>query len=77
MSTIEEIEQAIEELPRLELERLTDKLIARREAEWDKQIEKDANTGKLDALWANAEKEIESGETMSLDEFLDHQELSG
>ena len=77
MSTVEEIERAIEELPQGEIKKLTDRLIARREAAWDQQIESDAASGKLDALWAEAEKEIDAGETMTLDEFLDHKELQG
>lgn len=76
MSTVEEIEAAIEELTPEEARKLTDRLLARRESEWDARIEKDAEAGRLDGLWAEAEKEIEAGETTSLDAFLDHQKLS-
>lgn len=77
MSTVEEIEEAIGKLPRKEFWALTDKLIVAREAAWDCQLEHDAAEGRLDALWAEAEKEIEAGETVPLDEFLDDQELPG
>ena len=76
MSTVEEIEAAIEELQPEEVRDLTDRLLERREAEWDAQIEADAKAGRLDTLWAAAEKEIHAGKTTSLDAFLDHEKLS-
>ncbi len=75
MSTVEEIEKAIGCLPREEFWKLTDRLIERRESAWDSQIAADATAGRLDSLWAEAEKEIEAGETQSLDAFLDDQKL--
>jgi hypothetical protein len=75
MSTFEEIEKAIGGLPRSDFWKLTDKLIARREADWDAQIEADAASGRLDALWDAAEKEIEAGETQPLDAFLGNEKL--
>lgn len=75
MSTIEEIEEAIGALPSEDFWKLTDKLIAMREAAWDDQLEADAAFGRLDALWAQAEKEIEAGESQALDAFLGHQKL--
>jgi len=75
MSTVEEIEKAIGGLPREDFWKLTDRLIERRESAWDAQIEADAKAGRLDALWSEAEKEIEAGETQSLDAFLDDQKL--
>ncbi len=76
MSTVEEIEKAIGDLPREDFWKLTDRLMEKREAAWDAQIAADAASGRLDALWAEAEKEIEAGETQSLDAFLDDQKLS-
>ena len=58
MSTVEEIEKAIGDLPRDAFWKLTDKLIERREAAWDAQLELDVAAGSLDALWAQAEQEI-------------------
>jgi len=75
MSTVEEIEAAIVSLPRGEFWKLTERLVAQREALWDQQLELDVQAGKLDALWATAEQEIESGKTQPLDEFLGHQKL--
>lgn len=75
MSTVEEIEKAIGDLPRDAFWKLTDKLIERREAAWDAQLELDAASGSLDALWAKAEQEIDAGETQALDAFLDHKKL--
>lgn len=57
MSTVEEIEEAIGGLPREDFWKLTDRLIEQREAAWDAQIEADAASGRLDILWAVAEKE--------------------
>ena len=71
MSTVTEIESAIQQLPRDEFWRLTDRLIALREEEWDRQIEHDAKNGKLDPLWERAKADIEAGRAKPLDEFLD------
>jgi len=43
----------------------------RRETDFDRQIEADAKAGRLDALWAEAEKEIAEGKARPLDELLD------
>lgn len=75
MRTVEEIEEAIDGLPSEAFWKLTDKLIAQREAAWDAQMEADAASGRLDAFWAEAEKEIEAGQVQSLDAFLGHQKL--
>jgi len=71
MRTVDEIEKAIGGLPREDFWKLTDKLIEKREATWDAQIEADEASVRLDALWAEAEKEIEAEEAQSLDAFLD------
>ncbi len=75
VSTIQEIEAAIAQLPDEDYRQLMRRLEERRNAAWDRQMEEDAANGNLDKLWAQAEKEIEEGETMPLDEFLRHQEL--
>jgi hypothetical protein len=75
MSTVEEIEKAIGSLPRKEFWKLTDQLIARREEAWDAQLEADTAAGRLDALWSEAEKEIDAGQSQSLDAFLGHHKL--
>tara|TARA_B110000285_G_scaffold93706_1_gene107101 strand:+ start:601 stop:753 length:153 start_codon:yes stop_codon:yes gene_type:complete len=50
-------------------------LIARREQAWDAQLEADTAAGRLDTLWSEAEKEIDAGQSQSLDAFLGHQKL--
>lgn len=75
MSTVEEIAQAISELPREEFWRLTDRLVELRDKVWDKEIDEDFAAGRLDALWQEAEKEIAVGEVISLDEFLGHKNI--
>ena len=61
MATVEEIEKAITDLPPSEFWRLTDRLIARREDAWDRQIDQDAMEGKLDFLFEEADKEATAG----------------
>ena len=61
MSTVEEIEKAIAQLPRDEFWKLTDRLVAQRNAEWDRQIEEDAAAGRLDFLYEEAEAERKTG----------------
>ena len=72
MSTVQEIEAAIAKLPKDEFWKLTDRLLAQRNAEWDRQIETGAASGKLEALAEEARREIREGKTIPLDEFLDH-----
>ena len=37
---------------------------------WDKQIEADANAGRLDFLWEEVKEDIKKGQTRPLDEVL-------
>lgn len=50
MSTVEEIETAIEKLPREELFELTSWLSGKFSSAWDAQIEEDVSAGRLDEL---------------------------
>ncbi len=62
MSTVKEIEAAIEKLPRQELWQLKAHLDCRCEAEWDAQIEEDARPdGPLDNLAQEAIAEFKAG----------------
>jgi hypothetical protein len=62
MSTVAEIEAAIARLPRKELWKLKDRLDRRCEAEWDAQIEEDAQAGgPLDGLAQEAIAEYKAG----------------
>ena len=72
MSTVKEIESAIQQLPPGEkwdlLHRFHDTLWA----EWDKQIEADAAAGRLDHLVQEVEADIAAGRVNPLDEIIDH-----
>lgn len=62
MSTLAEIEAAIEKLPRCELWQLKAHLDHRCEADWDAQIEEDARPGgPLDKLAQEAIAEFKAG----------------
>ena len=63
MSTVNEIEAAIAELPREEFWKLTDRLVAKRNADWDRQIEEDIRAGKLDRFAEEALRELREGKT--------------
>jgi hypothetical protein len=57
MSTVQEIEAAIERLPTGVLARLAEWVVARHHTEWARQIDEDAASGKLDFLFSEAEAE--------------------
>jgi hypothetical protein len=76
MSTVQEIEVAIESLPRRDFLDLVNRLRGRHADEWDRQIEDDAKAGRLDPLWEEARREIAEGKTRPLDEILDDQSVS-
>jgi hypothetical protein len=63
MSTIEEIEAAIECLPRDQFFRLITWFRERFEAEWDREIEADVKAGKLDLFASEALTEYRAGRT--------------
>ncbi|MEM6598728.1 MAG: hypothetical protein AAF810_06635 [Cyanobacteria bacterium P01_D01_bin.36] len=70
--SLTEIEAKIQQLPKDEIRQLVDNLQAYLEDEWDKQIESDANSGKLDSLIAEAELDIAAGNTKRLDEVINN-----
>ena len=51
MDRVEEIEAAIASLPPEEYRRIADWLIAREQASWDDQMDRDSVNGKLDFLF--------------------------
>jgi hypothetical protein len=61
MSTVQEIESAIEKLPPQEIEAVAKWLDELREQKWDKQISADAQTGRLDKLMEEAEQDYRAG----------------
>ncbi|HEY5891838.1 MAG TPA: hypothetical protein VIT91_01285 [Chthoniobacterales bacterium] len=70
MSTLAEIEEAILKLPPAEFRALLQRMKERDADAWDRQIEEDARSGKLDHLWEEAQREIAEGDVVPLDEFL-------
>ena len=63
MTTIKEIEAAIDRLPRRAFFRLSKWVRARSEDEWDRQIAEDVQAGKLDRLAQAAITEHRAGRT--------------
>lgn len=61
MSTVAEIESAIKKLKPEDVWRVGDWLDELREELWDKQIEADARTGKLDKLMEEAKQDYLAG----------------
>lgn len=60
MSTVKEIKAAIGKLPAGERGRLRSWLVAKDNRDWDRQIEADAEAGKLDEMAAEAMAEYSS-----------------
>lgn len=63
MSTVQEIERAIEQLPREEAFLLADWICSRISKEWDQEIEEDIKAGRLDQLAQEAVSEYRAGRT--------------
>ena len=61
MTSIAEIKQAILNLPEEEYAEVIDWLYSLEEEEWDRHIEEDAASGKLDFLKAEAEEAKRNG----------------
>jgi hypothetical protein len=76
VSSVAEIQKAILALPEPEAWQLGAWLNERLEDAWDRQIEGDAKSGRLDSLWQQAETEIEQGGLRPLDEILDDPRFS-
>jgi hypothetical protein len=71
VSTVEEIEAAIEKLPPEKFLALVDRLRARQADAWDRQIENDTASGALDFLLQEADADIAHGKTRPTDELCD------
>ena len=59
--SLTEIKSAVRRLPPKELAELAAFVLQQDNAAWDKQIEKDATSGKLDFLFEEAERERAEG----------------
>ena len=70
MTTLLEIEAAIKQLPEGDVRQLSAWLQEYLDEMWDRQIEADLISGKLDKLIAKAEADIAANRVRSLDEVL-------
>ncbi|HAJ64485.1 MAG TPA: hypothetical protein DCP31_39005 [Cyanobacteria bacterium UBA8543] len=70
MITLLEIEAAIKQLPESEVHKLAAWLQTYLDETWDRQIEEDLTSGKLDNLIAQAETDIAAHNVRDLDEVL-------
>ncbi|ADB37494.1 hypothetical protein [Spirosoma linguale] len=64
--SVQEIEKAAKELPVNELDGLVTRLFDFFHERWDKQIEEDVRTGRLDDLLNEAREDIRKGRTKPL-----------
>jgi hypothetical protein len=71
MSRVEEIQQAIATLSLEERAELLSSLMNFEDDEWDKQMKRDAEAGKFDALAREAEEEYKAGKTIPLDKLIE------
>lgn len=72
MNSLPEIEAAIMQLSKDELHALSDWLQAYLDDAWDRQIEADAKTGRLDKLLQRADADIAANRVKPLDEVLNN-----
>ena len=71
MSTVQEIEIAIQKLTPQEIKAIADWLQEFREELWDKQIDADIAAGKLDRFADKALEDYRAGRVKPLDEIID------
>jgi hypothetical protein len=76
MSSVAEIEEAITKLAPEEFVRLERWFDAERNRKWDRQIEEDAESGKLREVYQRLQSENKGQPAVPLDEFLDNEKLS-
>ncbi|WP_414621537.1 hypothetical protein [Calothrix sp. CCY 0018] len=72
MGNLPEIEAAIKQLPENDIRQLATWLEEYLEQMWDKQIENDLTSGKLDRLIAKAEADIAENRVRDIDEILNN-----
>jgi len=70
MNALPEIETAIKQLPENDVRQLARSLQNYLNEKWDRQMEEDLATGKLDALIAKAEADIAANNVRNIDEIL-------
>jgi hypothetical protein len=72
MNTLLEIEEATQRLPESDIRQLSEWLQSHIDEMWDRQIEADLLSGKLDHLITHAEADISASKVKPLDEVLDN-----
>jgi hypothetical protein len=72
MSTVADIEEALRTLPIQDARTIADWLQEYLEDQWDRQIARDAEAGKLDKLGAQALAHYKAGRVKPLDELIDN-----
>lgn len=76
MSSVVEIEQAIAKLSHREFVELERWFEAERNRKWDREIEKDAQNGRLHEAYEKLKAENQDQPIVPLDDFLDNEKLS-
>ena len=76
MTSLQEIENAIEGLPREQFLELVRRLRERHADEWDNQVEQDARSGRLHEFYERLQKEDRGEPEVPLDAFLNDKKLS-
>jgi flagellar motility protein MotE (MotC chaperone) len=76
MSRLEKLEQDIAKLSPEEFVELEQWFDAERNRKWDRQIEEDAQSGKLREVYEKLKSENQGQPNTPLDEFLDNEKLS-
>ena len=70
MKNLIELETEIKHLPEHEIRQLTERLQVYLDEKWDRQMEADLTSGRLDHLIAKAEADIAANQIKKLDEVL-------
>jgi hypothetical protein len=70
MKNLIELETEIRHLPENEIRQLTERLQDYLDEKWDRQMETDLTSGRLDRLIAKAEADIAANHVKDLDEVL-------
>jgi flagellar motility protein MotE (MotC chaperone) len=76
MSRLEKLEQDIAKLSPEEFVELEQWFDAERNRKWDRQIEEDAQSGKLREVYEKLKSENQGQPNIPLDKFLDNEKLS-
>jgi hypothetical protein len=71
MSTVDEIEAAISNLPPQDFVRLRDWLLEQDNLLWDKQIAEDEASGRLDPIIDQIKRDIEADRVRPLNDLID------